>query len=303
MAPENVRERREKRHFTVVLISGTDSRHTRTFSGSLWRLIAVLASLLIVLTALITAAIVYTPIGSRLPIANPKLEVEYGRQIQEIRERMEILFTQLSALRGYNLRLRRAMGEEISAADSGLIAEGMIDTTRQLSNLPEVTGKTATDAQVQLSDGAGANVDVRQSPAATGFIPAVRQKDTGETFPLSMPTEGFVTREFEPGEYHYGIDFAAKEGSPVWAAAPGHVIYSGWSAGDGNMLMISHERGFITVYKHNKSVLKSVGEAVRRGDLIALVGNTGKSSAPHLHFEVWKEGLAQDAGAYLITTQ
>jgi murein DD-endopeptidase MepM/ murein hydrolase activator NlpD len=301
MASENARERKEKRHFTVVLISGTDSSHTRTFSASLWRFMAVIASLLIVLTALITATIVYTPIGSRLPIANPKLEIEYGRQLQEIRERMDVLFTQLSALRGYNLRLRRAMGEEITPADSGLIADGEIDTTRQLAEDSEPAGDNAPGG---VDHGRETSMAENSRPVrATGFIPAGNAEEAERTLPLSQPTEGFVTRDFEPGEFHYGIDFAAKEGTPVWAAAPGHVIYSGWSAADGNMLMISHARGFITVYKHNKSLMKSIGEVVRRGDLIALVGNTGKSSAPHLHFEVWKDGLAQDAGAFLLTTQ
>jgi len=302
MAQENARERKKKRHFTVVLISGTDSSRTRTFSASLWRLIAVTASFFLVLTALITATIVYTPIGSRLPIANPKLEVEYGRQLQEIRGRMEILFTQLSTLRGYNLRLRRAMGEEISTADSGLIAGGEIDTTAQI---PETTIGPDDRRMETAVDQTGDDPLTRgvQPTRAAGFIPAGFNGGPDRSFPLSMPTEGFVTREFEPADFHYGIDFAAKEGNPVWAAAPGHVIYSGWSAADGNMLMISHARGFITVYKHNKSLLKSTGDAVSRGDLVALVGNTGKSSAPHLHFEVWKEGLAQDAGAYLLTIQ
>ncbi len=301
MASENARERKEKRHFTVVLISGTDSSRTRTFSATLWRFIGVAVSFLVVLTALITAVIVYTPIGSRLPIANPKLEIEYGRQLEEIRGRMDVLFTQLSVLRGYNLRLRRAMGEEISAADSGLIAGGDIDTT---AVPPETAGpdEDGTDLAMQRT---GDRPDEGGSDAtgAAGFIPAGFDEQPDMSMPLSMPTEGFVTREFEPGEYHYGIDFAAKEGTPVRAAAPGNVIYSGWSAADGNMLMISHARGFITVYKHNSSLLKSVGDAVRRGDLIALVGNTGKSSAPHLHFEVWKDGLARDAGKYLLTIQ
>ncbi len=298
MASENARERKKKRHFTVVLISGTDSSHTRTFSATLWRLIGLTVSVVIVLTALITATIVYTPIGSRLPIANPKLELEYGQQLQEIRGRMDILFTQLSALRGYNLRLRRAMGEEISSADSGLIAGGAIDTTADLPETDAAPDEAGTETAVRKQE------DGPREPArAAGFIPAGFDESPDRSLPLSMPTEGFVTREFEPGEFHYGIDFAAKEGTPVWAAAPGNVIYSGWSAADGNMVMISHARGFITVYKHNNALLKSVGDAVRRGDLIALVGNTGKSSAPHLHFEVWKDGLARDAGAYLLTIQ
>jgi murein DD-endopeptidase MepM/ murein hydrolase activator NlpD len=304
MAPENVRERKEKRHFTVVFISGTDSRHTRTFSGSLWKLIGVLVSALVVLAALVTAAIVYTPIGSRLPIANPKLETEYGRQIQEIRERMVLLFDQLNTLRAYNIRLRKALGEQLTAADSGLIASGRIDTSVVPGSAGEGAGRPAgADGGDAAARDAGRNANESGPPSGgVMMLSAEGGADGREVFPLSQPTVGFVTREFTPGEYHYGIDFAAKEGTPVLAAAPGYVIFAGWTAGDGNMLMISHARGYVTVYKHNKSLLKSVGDAVRRGELIARVGNTGKSTAPHLHFEVWKDGIAQNAGNYLLTT-
>mgnify|MGYP001388067831 CR=1 FL=1 len=127
--------------------------------------------------------------------------------------------------------------------------------------------------------------------------------DGREIFPLIPPTVGFVTREFLPVDFHYGIDYAAKEGTPVAAAAPGHVIFAGWTPGDGNMLMVSHARGYVTVYKHNKSLLKSVGDEVRRGEVIARVGNTGRSTAPHLHFELWKDGIARNAGNYLLPSQ
>jgi murein DD-endopeptidase MepM/ murein hydrolase activator NlpD len=305
MAPENVRERKEKRHFTVVLISGTDSRQTRTFSASLWKLIGILVSTLVVIAALVTATIVYTPIGSRLPIANPKLETEYGAQIQEIRERMGFLFEQLNTLRGYNIRLRKALGEQLSAADSGLIASGRVDTSAA-PGPADATGAPGgvVDAAQSGPPDEGAQVEPPGGAAGrTVPMSAGRTDDGRSTFPLSAPTLGFVTREFSPGEYHYGIDFAAKQGTPVFAAAPGFVIFAGWTSGDGNMIMISHAQGYVTVYKHNKSLLKSVGDAVQRGELIAEVGNTGKSTAPHLHFEVWKDGVAQDAGTYLLTTQ
>jgi murein DD-endopeptidase MepM/ murein hydrolase activator NlpD len=299
MASENVRERKEKRHFTVVFISGTDSSHTRTFSASLWKLIGVLVSALVVLAAIVTATIVYTPIGSRLPIANPRLENEYGRQIQEIRERMGVLFDQLNTLRAYNIRLRKALGEELSPADSGLIAPGRVEAP--------AAGTPGRGMAPVSGDGQGidaAKMDAGPAVPAGGAV-AMSAEEGGEgrdVFPLSQPVVGFVTREFLPGDYHFGIDFAAKEGTPVFAAAPGYVIFSGWTSGDGNMLMLSHARGFVTVYKHNKSLLKSVGDAVRRGELVARVGNTGRSTAPHLHFEVWRDGIAQNAGNYLLTT-
>lgn len=300
MASENVRERKEKRHFTVVFISGTDSRQTRTFSASLWKLIGIIGSAIVVLAALVTAAIVYTPIGSRLPIANPRLENEYGRQIQDIRERMGVLFDQLNTLRAYNIRLRKALGEQLSPIDSGLIASGRVDTTAPAGTAP---GSDPGDAPAAPAVGYGDRPDDGMTAAPGGAI-AMAPDESGagrEIFPLTQPTAGFVTREFLPGDFHYGMDFAAKEGAPVLAAAPGFVIFAGWTAVDGNMMMISHARGFVTVYKHNKSLLKSVGDAVRRGEMVASVGNTGKSTAPHLHFEVWKDGIAQNAGHYLLT--
>jgi murein DD-endopeptidase MepM/ murein hydrolase activator NlpD len=305
MASENVRERKEKRHFTVVFISGTDSRQTRTFSASLWKLIGIFGSAIVVLAALVTAAIVYTPIGSRLPIANPRLENEYGRQIQDIQERMGVLFDQLNTLRAYNIRLRKALGEQLSPVDSGLIASGKVDTSA-----PAGSARAPERGEAPLIGAAGSGDRMGDGPdggmTASQGGPIAMATDGGgdgrEIFPLSQPTVGFVTREFLPGDYHYGMDFAAKEGTPVLAAAPGFVIFAGWTAGDGNMLMISHARGFVTVYKHNKSLLKSVGDAVRRGEMVASVGNTGRSTAPHLHFEVWKDGIAQNAGDYLLTT-
>ncbi len=305
MAHETARERKEKRHFTLVLISGTDSKDTRTFSASLWKLIGIAVAVIVVLTALITATIVYTPVGSRLPIDNPKLETEYGRQIQEIRERMVLLFEQLNALRGYNVRLRKALGEEISPADSGLLAAGESipagspptepDPVAETGASPDEGTRPAEEAPVYSGPDAGSEAAQIVPPEWTG--------SGAEMFPLTPPTAGFLTREFIPGDFHFGIDYAAKEGTPVVAASPGYVIFAGWTSGDGNMMMISHAGGFVTVYKHNKSLLKSVGDAVRRGELIAQVGNTGRSTAPHLHFELWRDGIAQNAAHFLLTTQ
>ncbi len=305
MAHETARERKDKRHFTLVLISGTDSKDTRTFSASLWKLIGIVVAVIVVLTALITATIVYTPVGSRLPIDNPKLETEYGRQIQEIRERMVLLFEQLNALRGYNVRLRKALGEEISPADSSLLAAGGGDP----AGAQAAESDPAPDAGAQADGGSRPSDDVAGLDTPDGaqdaarLIPAEWTGTGPEMFPLTPPTSGFVTREFLPGDFHFGIDYAAKEGTPVVAASPGYVIFSGWTSGDGNMMMISHAGGFVTVYKHNKSLLKSVGDAVRRGELIAQVGNTGRSTAPHLHFELWRDGIAQNAAHFLLTTQ
>ena len=87
---------------------------------------------------------------------------------------------------------------------------------------------------------------------------------------------------------HLGLDFAEREGIPVLAAANGIVLYSGWTYPYGKLLLVSHPSGYTTLYGHNESLLVTVGEHVIQGQPIALVGNSGRSTAPHLHFEIWK---------------
>ena len=123
-------------------------------------------------------------------------------------------------------------------------------------------------------------------------------------FPLMMPADGFVTRQFDQEEFHYGVDFAGKQGTPIMAAASGTVVFAGWTYDDGYMMIIAHGGGFVTVYKHNKALFKDSGMNVKRGETIALLGNTGRtSSGPHLHFEVWKDGNVLNPSNYLLLTQ
>ena len=124
------------------------------------------------------------------------------------------------------------------------------------------------------------------------------------SFPLMMPTDGFVSRGFDAERKHFGVDIAGKTGSAVLAAADGNVVFAGWTYDDGYLMIISHQQGYVTAYKHNQALLKTTGTNIKRGDVIALLGNTGKtSSGPHLHFELWKDGVVLNPDSYLLTTQ
>lgn len=89
---------------------------------------------------------------------------------------------------------------------------------------------------------------------------------------------------------HKGVDFAAREGSDVVAVAAGVVTWSGRKTGYGTMVEINHGDGHVTLYAHNKENLVRVGELVQRGQVIAKVGSSGRSTGPHVHFEVIKDG-------------
>ncbi len=88
--------------------------------------------------------------------------------------------------------------------------------------------------------------------------------------------------------FHAGIDIAAPIGTPVKAAAAGKVIFSGKQRGYGNIVIIEHKNGFISKYAHNSKNLVHVGDMVKQGDEISLIGSTGRSTGPHVHFEVRK---------------
>ena len=117
---------------------------------------------------------------------------------------------------------------------------------------------------------------------------------TGSPVPGGWLTSSYGTRN-DPftgrREFHRGIDIAAKKGSKVVAAAPGMVIFSGYRVGYGNMVEIKHAEDFVTRYGHNSKNLVIVGETVQKGQDIAIIGSTGRSTGLHVHFEVLKSGV------------
>ena len=98
---------------------------------------------------------------------------------------------------------------------------------------------------------------------------------------------------------HAGIDLRATSGTPIYAAAPGEVVYAGWRGGYGNCVIIDHGGGVATLYAHQSSMAVAEGEEVSRGDVIGAVGSTGFSTGPHLHFEVRVDGVPVDPLGYL----
>ena len=103
--------------------------------------------------------------------------------------------------------------------------------------------------------------------------------------------------------FHHGIDFAGKEGSNVVAVAAGVVTYTGTRSGYGEMVEISHGDGFVTRYSHNKENLVEPGDVVRKGQPIALMGSTGRSTGAHVHYEVYKHGRSVDPSSYVRRTR
>jgi murein DD-endopeptidase MepM/ murein hydrolase activator NlpD len=148
-------------------------------------------------------------------------------------------------------------------------------------------------------------------PAARATaIDAYRQQAGPTDGMFMLPVEGQRTSGFgmrmHPIDHeerlHSGMDIAAPAGTPIRAAAAGQVVFSGTQAGYGNVVLIQHEEGYATFYAHNTANLVSVGTPVSQGQPIATVGSTGRSTGPHLHFEVRKDGKQLDPAPFFAAS-
>jgi len=127
-------------------------------------------------------------------------------------------------------------------------------------------------------------------------------------YPTIWPVTGQISSGFgwrnnpigRGNEYHYGIDIPARSGTPIRAAGGGTVTFAGWNSGYGNTIIIDHGSGITTMYAHNSSNNVTEGQRVERGDIIAYVGSTGRSTGPHVHYEVRRNGTALDPVTFLI---
>ncbi|MCL2183114.1 MAG: M23 family metallopeptidase [Chitinispirillia bacterium] len=146
---------------------------------------------------------------------------------------------------------------------------------------PEVHTEAARPEEERIAE------ERRSTPPGGGYI---------QSIPNIMPADGWLTKQFSgnPADAHKGIDIAAAEGTPIRVTAKGVVENVHNDRFFGLMVEIRHDNGYLTRYCHCSQILVSVGERVNRGQTIALVGNTGRSTAPHLHYEVMKSGKYVD---------
>lgn len=147
-----------------------------------------------------------------------------------------------------------------------------------------------------------------ESGQAKNHEKLARSSDKLANSPSIWPVSGSVTSGFgwrnspweDGSEVHPGIDIATNMDTPVVATADGEVVKSGWAGGYGNIVQINHGNGIETIYGHNSKIAVSVGQSVKKGQVISYAGSTGRSTGPHVHYEVRVNGSAVDPMKFLI---
>jgi murein DD-endopeptidase MepM/ murein hydrolase activator NlpD len=282
----------KKVRYDVVLVPRDDAGRAKSLRLAPWQFYVLIASTLVVVVGVVLGLLVYTPIGSLLPLENPGLVNRYSKELISLNERMTSVMQELLLLREYNAKLRNALGEKAVVTDSGVAVVGNSRTEKSASRkqddraqkLPEIVKPEATKPII-----------------GSRTIQSVPQENNRVVFPVVLPTTGYITRGFDAAQRHYGLDIAGSVGTLVNAAADGYVVFSGWTSDDGNKIILSHPGGFLTFYKHNQSLLTAMNAHVRRGEPIALLGNSGETSlGPHVHFEIWRDGVPVDPANYIL---
>ncbi len=126
-----------------------------------------------------------------------------------------------------------------------------------------------------------------------------KEQNTYRATPLGWPVDGKFSSGFgmrihpQTGEkkFHSGVDFSAPNGTPIHVTADGIVSFADWSKGNGKIVVVEHGHGYTTVYAHNSRIDVKPGQTVKRGQVIGTTGATGNATGPHVHYEVWKDGI------------
>ncbi len=202
----------------------------------------------------------------------------------------------------YRIGLHYGVEPEVIARENGIRDVRTLRVGQRLF-VPRPTGANATTRATQRrSNGDTARAPTRANGRGGRASPQVREAALDPSSPrFGWPTRGRLSSGFglRRGRPHEGIDIASPHGSPIFAAEAGRVIHSGRMRGYGKVVVVKHAGRYRTIYAHASRLLVRRGEFVERGQKIAEVGSTGRSTGPHLHFEVRRDESPRNPLAYL----
>lgn len=256
-----------------------DDTFEERFSLKLTRLNVFIVTLVsaVILVGLTTVFIAFTPVREFIP----------GYSSSELRNETTALLQETDSLKT-RLALNEQQYSRIKMVLSGDI------TSEEYARIDSIA---QVETNLSISDFTPGRQDslLREEVAREDKYNLIEGAKARTNFVFFKPLRGKISNEFNAAEKHYGVDVTAATNTPIKAAAPGTVIFSGWSAETGYTILLEHSYGLLTVYKHCGTLLKAQNDQVLAGEVIASVGNTGElTNGPHLHFELWSDGYALD---------
>lgn len=220
---------------------------------------------------------------------------DYERKLHELQARLEeaqINLDQLAALKEKLKNFTNSVSSPVSS-DVSAAQGGPLRLVRQLDSDQDSYG-IRLDRTLEQSIGLSAQVsELRKAFAQTQV--ALKNSPSGLPLPFEVAASSGLGYRIDPFTnqlaWHDGTDFPAPIGTPILATANGIVIKAGWGGDYGNMVELRHPNGYITRYAHAQELSVQVGQAVKKSQVIGKSGSTGRSTGPHLHYEVLRNGI------------
>lgn len=275
-----------KSKFKVVIIHPETYEEKGGFNMSKMKLTTLVVVYSLILVAGTASLIFFTSLRELIP---GYTDVTLDRRVYNMERRADSLEEVFHEKDVYIENLKRIIYEEdMSEDDTKTTATVSKPNIKRNSNL-----KSDNDSLFRVQFEAETQYNLFGSP----FI----NSNDDNNFPVFfVPVNGYVTNHFNSNNKHFGVDVVAKTDAVITAVADGTVFFSDWSADGGYTIGIQHGKNFISVYKHNASILRHEGELVKAGDAIAVIGSSGGiSTGPHLHFELWYKGRALNPEDYI----
>lgn len=299
-----MKKRRKKNSKITFLVipQAADSPLQASFTRKTLMMIIILAGLIIISGGIIS--FLYFDGQAELKSVNALKKDNYNKDetIQQLTKEIEEIEEQQLNISNKQAEIKQLMGIEAKKSST-------VKPSRGGQGGDERTNKRQEDVQpFYLAQNIKTTL-AKQEKELDDMIAAVNNNTTYfRRVPNQWPVEGEISSEIgwrkSPfggrGEsFHDGIDIAGDSGTEIVAAGDGTVIFTGWQPVYGKTIIIEHGYGFKTKYSHNSAILVNEGEKVKKGQLVAKMGSTGRSTGPHLHFSVYKEDNPQNPLIYL----
>lgn len=276
--------RKLRNKYRLVLIN--ESTFEERFSIKLTRMnVLLLAIAAFTLHGLfVTAVIVLTPLKRYIPGYSDQVTKQHAYRSTLLADSLEAEFHVRDL---YLQNLRQVLSGELPADSATVLAPVEVPTAADLA-----PGRADSLLRARLArEGA---YDLKDEGIGMGR----RHLSSLYFFP---PVSGIVTEKFNRADGHFGIDVVTKTDASVRACLDGTVVFSGWTTDAGHVLHVQHANDILSQYKHNSTLLKKVGDRVKGGEAIAIVGNSGElTTGPHLHFELWQNGAPLDPLSFMV---
>ena len=284
---------------TVVVMDSDEVGRTRRYQLRPKRMLAAWGTSLVVVILVAASLIAFTPLRTFIPGYGTK-ELKQQARLNSLR--VAALQDSVAVQQHYIKRLQQLVTGQVDSVGQRTAMQDVPD--------PASAQREPRSGRLSSSDDTGDRGQRQQQPAisVSSFSASGRADEENSSYrlpSLSLPVQapvntGFPTRDFDAADAHFGIDIAVSEGTLVRAVGEGYVVLADWTQGAGYTIAIQHADGYLSVYKHNKRLLKKTGDRVQAREALAVSGSSGEvTTGPHLHFELWQNGLAQDPRPYV----